>query len=321
MSVKNVVVCNSKRSNTGFGNCVLDLAYIAGVIWAPDGYAIPTSSVAAAITAIKADILNDVYASRLFPVPGIVAPTDSTETLPVTTNPDGSKEVVRDVFYDWTMKNGFGKFCLQYRLRKLINGQNKSFFLFDKNGVIWGTDVGDGNVTAYKPNLSWANVPKINTGAAATEYTFNINFDATLLADYPATIDFRATGGGGYAFLKNLQGLQDVDIAKVSRATAVLTVTAITNCGTTNLYDLYPSALAAVNMWAAFADVNGTPGNSLTISSVAAVANSKSFAITIDTTDPDYTAGAPIWVALAGPTETYPTLLKGYEALPVSIVV
>lgn len=321
MSVKNVVACATLRANTGFGNCVLDWALIKGVIFAPDNYSIPTSSVAAAIAQMKADIINDVYASRIFPVYGIIPTANNTETLPQVTNPDGSKETVRDVFYDITYKTAFGKFCLQYRLRQLINNVNKSFFLYDSNGVIWGTDSGDGNCSAIKPNSSWANVPVPNTGAATTDYTFNLNFFGPLIADFPATIDFRGSSGGGLAFLKNLKGLQDVTIAKVTRATNVLTVTAITNCGTTNLYDLYPSILAAVNQWAAFADAAGSPGNALTITSVTANANSKSFVITIDTTDPDYTAGAPIWIALAGPTETFPVLLTGYEALPVSIVV
>jgi hypothetical protein len=212
-----------------------------------------------------------------------------------------------------------GRFCLNYRLRQIINYQNKSFFFFTKDGLLWGTDTGDGNVTAFKPNLTWANAPKLNTGAAPTEYSFNVNFDSTLLSDNPAFIDFRANGG--YAFLKSLTGLQDVDIAKVTRAANVVTVSAITDCGTSNLYALYPSLLAAVNQWAAFADNNGAPGNSLTITSVAGVANSSSFAITIDTTDPDYVAGAPIWISLAGPTETFPVLLKGYESVPVSITV
>lgn len=321
MSVNNVVACATLRPNTGFGNCVLDWALVKGVIFAPDNYSIPTSSVANAITQLKADILNDVYSLRIFPVYGIIPTANNTETLPQVTNPDGSKETVRDVFYDITYKTAFGKFCLQYRLRQLINNVNKSFFLYDANGVIWGTNVGDNNCTAIKPNSSWANVPTPNTGAATTDYTFNLNFFGPLIADYPATIDFRGQSGGGLAFLKNLKGLQDVTIAKVLRAANVLTVSAITNCGTTNLGSLYPTQLAAVDMWNAFADASGAPGNALTITSVAYVANSNSFAITIDTTDPDYVAGAPIWLGFAGPTETYPVLMTGYEAIPVSIVV
>jgi len=319
MSVKNVINCKNRRANTGYGNCTVDLAFIAGFIWAPDNYKIPTTTVAAAITKIQTDIINDVFELRLFPVPGIVAPTDNTETLPVVTYADGSKAVPRDVFFDWTFQNGGGRFCLNYRLRALLNYQNKSFFFFDKNGVLWGTDTGDGMITAIKPNLTWANVPKLNTGAAPTEYLFNVNYDATLLADYPAFIDF--SKNGGYAFLKSLSGLQDVDIAKVTRAANVLTVSAFTNCGSSNLAELYPTQLAAANQWNAFADLNGAPGNALTITSVTYNANSKSFVITIDTSDPDYVAGAPIWVSLAGPTETYPVLLTGYESAPVSIVV
>ena len=319
MGVKNVLYCKPKNANTGTGSCVVDIGYIAGFIWAPDNYKIPTASVQGAITNINQGIIADIYASRLFPVPGIVAPTDSSETLPITTYPDGSKAASRDIFYDWTFQNGTGKFCLSTRLRSLLNGSNKSFFFYDKFGRLYGTDTGDGSVTSIKPNFTHANAFKLNTGAAPTVYDFQVNFDSGLVNDAIAFIDFNANGG--YPYLKTLMGLQDVDIVKVSRAVNVLTVVPQTNCGTSNLATLYPTLLANIALWAAFADANGAPGNSLDISSVAYVANSQSFAVTISTTDPDYVANAPIWLGFAGPTETYPVLLTGYEALPVSITV
>jgi hypothetical protein len=320
MSVKNVLNCKPKNSNTGFGACVVDIGFITGFIWAPDNYKIPAEvSIAAAITNIQNGIIADVYANRLFPVPGIVAPTDSTETLPVVTYPDGSKAVVRDIFYDWTFQNGQGKYCLGTRLRALINGNNKSFYFYDKFGRLYGTDTGDGMITSIKPNLSWANAFKLNTGAAPTEYSFQINFEATLINDSIAFLDF--TNNGGYAFLKTLSGLQDVDISKVLRAANVLTVSAVTDCGSSNLGTLYGVTLAVPGAWAAYNDINGTPGNVIAITGVTYSAANNNYAITVDTTDPNYSAGAPIWVGLAGPTETYPILMTGYEGLPVSITV
>jgi len=320
MSVKNVLNCKPRNANTGYGSCVVDIGFIAGFIWAPDNYKIPAAtSVAAAITAIQNGIIADVYANRLFPVPGIVAPTDNSETLPVVTYPDGSKAVVRDIFYDWTFQNGFGKYCLSTRLRALINGNNKSFYFFDKFGRLYGTDTGDGMITAIKPNLTWANAFKLNTGAAPTEYSFQVNFDATLINDNIAFLDF--SNNGGYAFLKTLSGLQDVDITKVSRTVNAMVVSAVTDCGTSNLGSLYGNTLAVINQWAAYADLNGSPGNVIAISGVTYSAVTNAYTVTVSTSDPNYTAGAPIWVGLAGPTETFPVLMTGYEGLPVSIAI
>lgn len=317
MSVQNVAICAFNRTgNTGFGACVVDIGYIGAILFAPDNYKIPTTSVAGAITAIQADILNDNPALRLYPVSGLVQPTANDEAATIQTFNDGSKALVKEGFYDWTFQFVKGAFCLSFRLR-MANGLNRSFFLIDKNGRIYGTNTGDGMVTAIKPALAWTNPFKLNDGTKVTEYSTFINFDPTYLNDYPAFIDFK--NNGGFAFLSSLIGLQDVTLAKISRAVAVLKVSAFTACGTVNLYTLYGATLASAGLWKAYADNAGAPGNALTITSVATDANVQGYTVTIDTSDPDYTAGAPIWVSLAGPTELAVAVSAGYESNVVSI--
>lgn len=318
--LQNVAVCNTKGAgNTGLGNCVVDIGYIGAIWFAPDNFKIPTTSIAAALTAINAAILNDNPTLRLYPVSGLVQNTDSSESDTIQTFNDGSKAMVKEGFYNWTFQFVKGAFCLSYRLR-MANGLNRSFFIIDKNGRIYGTDTGDGAITAVKPALAWTNPFKLNDGTKVTEYSTMVNVDPLFLNDYISFLDFK--NNGGYGALSGFTGLQDVLIAKVTRVVAVLNVSAKTACGTTNLFDVYGSTLASAGLWVAYTDsllVPGTPGNSLTITSVATNTNAKAYTITIDTSDPDYVAGAPIWISLAGPTETQPTLLAGYESNVVSI--
>lgn len=322
--LQNVAICNTKGAgNTGFGSCVVDIGYIAAIWFAPDNFKIPTASITAATTGalavINAAILNDLPAQRLYPVPGIVKLTDGTEADTIVTYPDGTKALVKEGRYALTLQFVKGAFCLSYRLR-MANGLNRSFFLIDKNGRIYGTDTGDGKVTAIKPDFAWTNGFKFNDGTNPAEYSTMVEFDKTYLNDYPSFLDFK--NNGGYAALLAMSGLQDVVIEKVTRSVAVINVTAKTACGTTNLFDLYGATLASGSLWVAYTDsviTPGTPGNALTIVSVASNTNAKAYTITIDTTDPDYVVGAPIWIGLAGPTETQPALLAGYESNLVSI--
>jgi hypothetical protein len=317
MGLQNVAICNTNGAgNTGFGACVVDIGYIGMLIFAPDGFKIPTTSIAAALTTINAGILNNNPLQRLYPVSGLVQPTDSSESPTIQTFNDGSKAVVKEGFYDWTFQFTKGAFCLSFRLR-MANGLNRSFFIVDKNGRLYGTDTGDGMVTAIKPALAWTHPFKLNDGTKVTEYATMVNFDPAYLNDYPSFLDFK--NNGGYGALLALTGLQDVLLAKISRLVAVLKVSAKTACGTVNLYDVYGATLANTAAWLAYADSSGVPGNALTITSVAGDANVKGYTITIDTADPDYTAGAPIWVSLAGPTQTQPILLAGYESNVVSV--
>lgn len=315
--LQNIAICSTKGAgNTGTGNCVVDVGYIGAIWFAADNFKIPTTSIAAALTAINAAILNDNPSQRLYPVSGLVQNTDSSEANTIQTFNDGSKALVKEGFYDWTFQFTKGAFCLSYRLR-MANGLNRSFFIIDKNGRIYGTDTGDGMITAIKPALAWTNAFKLNDGTKVTEYSTMVNFDPTFLNDYPSFLDFK--NNGGYGALLGLTGLQDVTVAKVSRSVAVLNVSAKTSCGTSNLFDLYGATLASTSLWLAFADNAGVPGNALTITSVASNTNAKAYTITIDTTDPDYVVSAPIWISLAGPTETQPVLLAGYESNIVSI--
>lgn len=322
MGVKNTLnSCIRYGANTGFGNCFTRIGFVKGLIFGNDPNATyTTASVAALKTALEAAILADLPLNRVYPVGGFVTPTDSSEAPVDQTFADGSKARVREGKYGWTFQWVEGAFCLLYALRQ-ANGLNRPFFIYTQEGLLIGTDAFDSTnpdlMKMIKPDFAWTDPFKLNTGAALEVYATQINFEPTSINDNIAFVDF--SKDGGLTYLKGLKGLQDVNITKVARAANVLTVSAKTNCGTTDLGTLYGATLGAVNAWVA----TNAAGAILTLTSVTYSANLNAYVLTVDATDPDYTAGAPTTINLTGPTElaAAPFGVKGYSGIPAVIVV
>lgn len=296
MSIENVLNCNNKKvKNTGFGNCVVDIGTMRGIIYVPKGTVLTTASLAAFKTALSALINNDNYLLRGYPVHNFVGPTDGSEDLVIQTFPYGGKAVVREGDYDWTFQFTDGRFCLNIALRGM-NSIDQDFFIYDANARIYGTDPGDGTATikAIEPTLKWTAPFKLNDGANVTVYGTRVAFQPSQINENVRFVDLGGVNGG-LAYIKSLKGLQDIALTKISRTTNVLKIGTFTSCGSVDLSQVYTVELASASLWRAYA-VNG---NALTITSVAYDSNVKGFTVTIDTTDPDYVAGDPITVGLA----------------------
>lgn len=323
MGLQNKLICGvNNGGNTGFGECVVDIGLIMGILFVPKNTEFALTDLATLKTALEAAILNDVPSERIYPVQGFVALTDNSEDLTIQTFGYGGKQVVREGDIDLTFQFVDGAFCLNYNLRK-ANGLNKHFFLIDKNGKLIGTQGSAADtLKAITPSLQWTPPFKLNDGSAVTMYSTRVSFSPSQINENISFVDFNdAAGTGGYAYLASLAGLQNIALAKISRAVAVLKVSAKTACGTVDLYDLYADDLADEALWVANKDVAGVPGAVLTITSVAKDDNAKGWTVTIDTEDPDYSIGAPIWIKLAGPTTLEPVLGGGYESNNISVAV
>lgn len=317
MSIGNVLQCNNKTpGNTGFGNCVVDIGTMRGIFYVPKGTVLITASMAAFKTAFAALIINDLPIARGFPVHGFVGPTDSSEDLTIQTFPYGGKAVVREGDYDWTFQFTDGRFCLNIALRGM-NYIEQDFFIYDSNARLYGTDPGDGtdNIKAIEPTLKWTAPFKLNDGSAVTHYGTRVSFQPYQINEAVRFVDL--SKDGGLAYIKSLKGLQNIKLTKISRAVAVLKIGAFTSCGSVDLSQVYTVELAVASLWRAYA-VNG---NSLTITSVAYDANVKGFTVTIDTSDPDYVAGAVITVGLAPVSVLVAGGVIGFEGINVDVAV
>jgi len=311
MGVKNVLQsCAGNFGNTGFGECFTDFGMPKFIFFVPRGFKGDLTSIATIKADLEALLLEDVPSQRGYPVNGIVNVTSNSEDVVVQTFNTGAIAKVRDGNYDMTFQWIQGGFCLLYGLLK-GNGKNQPFFIGTDNGFLIGTDTGDGLLSPIKPNFVNANKFTWSDGTNVSAYTLRLNFEPAQVNQNVNFVDF--SSDGGLSYFEGLQGLQNVNLAQAAaRALGVLKVKASTSCGSVDMYDLYSADLAVVGAWVA---TNRLTGNVITITSVAVDANAKAWTITLNTSDPDYTATAgDILISLAGPTELAAIDVVGYES-------
>lgn len=315
MSIKNTLVCTTNGGgNTGTGTCVMDIGRIIGAISVPRGTEIPTDGDVASVKAfIEAARINNDPLQRFYPIPNLVPQADNSGDLSIQTYPDGTTVVTGEGNYDWTFDLLEGKNCLASRLRK-HNSQNEQVLLVNEYDQLLGQNgVTPDTISGFDPSILFALAPVPSQGNdAVTAYRWRLSFTKTQLADNLAWVSF-----GSDKYLRTVRGLQDVALNKISRVTVVMKVGAATACGSVNLYALYKTQLAAVGAWV----VKNAAGAILTLTSVAADDNVSGWTLTLDATDPDYTAGAPVQVSLAGPTTLNGLLVKGFESNTITVAI
>lgn len=303
--------CVQPGGNTGIGSCFNDLGVPVGAFIVPYGATYDTSSVANFLTAMQAATLNDDPLQRVYPIHELLQVTDSTPANTTQTfNSTGAMFVVREGYFNWTFQFVKGGLCLLIALRK-FNGQNWNIMFYDSYGKVWTMDAGSGLGAGANPNNYWANTYKIADGTKLTEYTFTVDIEPTQFLDNMKLIDFAASGG--LATLKTIVGLQNVTLVQlVARSTNVLKIGAVTSCGTVNMHNKYATQLAATGAWVA---TNKSTGSIIAITSVADDTTDGGWTITLNASDPNYTATAGgILISLAGPTELNGLLVKGFES-------
>lgn len=307
MGLLNDINCAAPgRGNTGWGSCVVDFGAITGVILIPKGTEIAYTDLAALKTALTNGQYANLPAARYYPITGLIPNADNTEDVSIQTYPDGTKVITAEGKYDYTFTLPLGgKFCLQHRLRKHNSASEDVLLVVDRKYLLGTEGSTSTSIKGITPTISYAQPVRFSQGTdAATNYLYRLSFEPTQVNDRPQIVTF--TDG----FLAALNGLQDVALSKVSRAVNVLTVKAKTSCGTVNMYDLYSTQLAVVAAWKA----SNAAGADLTITSVTADANNSAWILTISTSDPDYVAGAPITVQLAGPNDLKGLNVIGFES-------
>lgn len=304
MSIGNVLnKCGPARKNTGYNlSCFTEFGAPIGVIFGAFGQVIDLASITAAKTAISAGILNTDPNLRFYPVQAAIDPKDNSEKAVIVTSTLGQKKKIRDGFTDITISWWDGGMCLLIPLR-LMNGIIQPFWILASYGFLIGTDTGDGLCHGIIPTLKNAEPFVWSSGNDANGYHLNLVFDPAQTNENVKFIDFSKAGGLGY--LQGLIGLENIIIAKQARVVALLTVGMTTSCGGIDLAKTYPTQFV-VGLWKAYADTAGVADLSKPIAISTSTPTSDGYALQIDVADPNYTAGAPIWIGL-----TTPTLLLG----------
>lgn len=291
--------CQAVMGNTGTGQCFFDIETVGGVIFAPKGSTLPTTTLNALQVAIKAQLLSDVPRTRLFPVNNIIDCKPNSEKLVIQTSNTGAKKVVRDVYDQLDLMWWDGGFCLLYQLRK-GNGLNNPFYLYTINGLLIGVDAGPGLIKPITPTLAWANAMGWSDGTKSAEYGVTLSWNAKLTNDNVKIIDFSTVGGQGY--LDSLTGLETIKLTEQSRVAGLVDIGLQLACGGVDLFPTYPTQLVA-SLWVSYADNGGFANLSKPIAITSSTPIADGYAIQLNTSDANY----PTPMAAPGT----PTLVTG----------
>jgi len=311
MAVLHQLNCATNRKNTGYGGCPVDWKLIAGAFIFDN----PKVFSAAELANFQATLQNlawsDTKANRCYPISQFVNPTDGTEDPTIQTFADGSKSKVKDGVFDWKFQFTAGGFCLLQALRT-HNANNGVWALFyDKNNKVLGYNNG-GNFAAIPLQIFDAEPWKMNTGSAVAVYQVHFVFGTNYGVD---TADYTDAGFD----LSSIVGLQDIKtiVNGFNQATGMANVSFITECGGSNLFDLYsadftPAIIKALNPYT---------GGDITVTAVAPIAGNKTFNVQLNHADPDWPPDGNVQLYMGAPSALAAAGLPGYEAEPVFLEV
>lgn len=312
MSLNKLLCALPGSGNTGTGRCVLDPKFIVGAILLPPGTLIAASDTAtptAFYTKLVALAIAALPINRAYPIGDFEQITDNSEEVTIASLGYGGKYPVREGDTDWSFQFIKGALCLNKNLRK-FNGQQPDVLFIDANGIVYGWKSGT-NLRGVPMKFIYTAPFKINDGTNNTIYLVRFCFLPKYLNDMVGFVQPDANND-----FSTVAGIDDVALS-ATRAAAVLTVTAAVGCASTDMYDLFPSALAVVGAWVAR---NAATGALITISSVAANASAKGWTVTLDDSDPDYTTGA-VTISMADPAALKVLNVVGYESNVISVVI
>lgn len=299
------LACFTNSKNTGFGSCFLDWKQIVGAFIFDNPRTFTDAEIAALETTLQAAAATDVKANRMFPIHNFVSPTDGSEKVIIETFDYGAKAIVRDGDIDWTFQFVDGGGCLN-KAGRTHNGKRYVLF-YDKENKLMGWNKTSGFST-IPTQFVYFHPFSLATGSKTAAYMVQFVF----LAKYAnEESDFVKA-----AFdLSEVEGLQDIDILVNSwnQYTGVANVTLQIACGAENIYDLFSTQIAVGSFKALDQD-----GNTVTISSIAKVAGSKTFNISFSVgTLPD---GGTVTLSGAAVSVITAQGIVGYEIGSVDMV-
>lgn len=313
MTNLNQVQCGDNFKNTGQCGCVFDPMLIIGKILIPKSRVL-TKAELNDIQATLEGLVEAAKASRIYPVQGLVAITDSSEEPTFQTFGYGSTAPVREGNYNWIFSltgvgvefnnalrsfNGSSKYAEIYfdSKNRLIGTVKKDA---DGNNGLGGVPQGGG----YPYTYPW----KANDGTNVTSYRTQSQFRPEYVNENIAYFEVDTTT----YLLSELTGLLDIKLTVASVAGSVVVITA-TDCGD-DAYDTFADAFANEEAWV----LKGPTGTVLTIASVTKNTSAKGWNVTGPGTIADGST-----ISLAAPTvlAAAPVNVSGYESDTVTIAV
>lgn len=308
----NKIFCGSDVKNTGICECFFDPKLITGAIFVPKNKVFTSTELLDAnIAATLAAAVLAAQASRIYPFQPFEAVTDNTEDPIRQTFGYGTVKTVREGKYNWAFQFLNGGLNLSNALRTFngLIGKYAVIFIESQNNLIGTSKLdanGDWGLAGIPMSDIYTRPWRPSDGTNVTNYTTEFSFDPIYINE---KIAFKKVSVDSY-LLADLAGLEDVKLTLVdaTEGGTEIEVSAESDCGSTNFFDLYDSEMAQATAWV----VKDSAGNTKTVSGVVANAGPKTWTITIsgDTLEDGDTVSfaAPSVLAAA------PINVSGYES-------
>ncbi len=314
-TIFNSTDCTTNRKNTGFSDCFADITSILGFFIVPSSFNLDADdlvSKATALAALQAAALSDTKGSRIYPVHQLKNPADSSEDTTKQTFSDGSQAVVREGLMMWDFQVTSGGLCLHKSLR--THNQNGGYIIFyDANFTLYGWAKNAGEIWGVPLNFLWTKPWKMNDGSNVTAYMVGMAFAPRYVNEAIGYAKMDST-------LEAITGIQDVVLTEVAfdDETGVAEVSALLECGATNMAEIYGAELDVAGAWVA---ENALTGETITIDAVSVIGGiDPRFQITFDVDDPHYPASGTILLSMAALSVLEALGVEGFESNELELV-
>lgn len=314
----NVIFCGADVKNTGVCDCFFDPKLITGGLLIPKDKVFTSTelldvNIQATLEAAVADSKN----LRVFPLPSFNNITDNSADDTVQTFGYGSVETVIEGNYDWLLGFRKGGVNLSNAMRS-FNGLIGKYrlILFENQNTMIGTSRLDANGDWGMGGIPLEDLKttkwKVNDGTNLTGYGLKVVFKPEYINEL---ISFKKVAKTSF-LLSELSGLEDIKLTVVEADTDAdtVTVTAASDCGSTDMYDDYADELAEDTAWV----VKGSDGVTKAVT-VATDGDAKGWVLTYTTDEVE--DGDTITLAAPSVLAAAPINLPGYEGDTVTVEV
>lgn len=311
----NKIFCGVDVKNTGICECYFDPKLIVGAIYTPIKKVFTESELAdTSIAATMAAAVSAAKVGRIFPFQPFEAITDNTEEPTRQTFGYGTVKTVREGKYNWAFQFLNGGLNLSNALRSFngLIGKYAVIFITNDN-VLIGTMKRDVNGAWGLAGIPMSDIYtrpwRPSDGTNVANYTTEFSFDPAYINE---KIAFKKVSVDEY-MLSELAGLEDIILtALTSDPAPVNSFTAATDCGSTDVYDLFSDELAQASAW----KVTGSNGEDKPVGSVLANANFKAWDVTLSGGE-NFEDGDKVQLAAPAVLAVAPISIVGYDSAPL----